>query len=113
VSNSSGLGVLKRSIGDRHWVSAKVQIDFGNYADVSISDGEHKHLTILRVDTLHSVYALSPPYNRPQPTQYHNIEDDLPGINGETGDALDFDIATKVSTILSAPALSKDQSCAQ
>jgi hypothetical protein len=115
VSTALGFGVLKRSIGNKYWVSSKLEVDFGNYVMVNGSDDvNHKQWTVLRVDTLHTVYALYPANKKPEPGQYHNIENDIPGINGEEGDALDSDIAVEVSRILSLnPPLSQDPSCSQ
>jgi hypothetical protein len=53
------------------------------------------------VTTLHSVYALMPPTRKPEPAQYHSIENDIPGVTGETGDTLDFEIASKVMNVAS------------
>jgi hypothetical protein len=113
VSNTVGFKGLVKSIGRKYWVSAKLAIDFGNFSNVPDSNSvQHGSWVLLRVTGLHSAYALMPPDRKPEPRQYHSIENDIPGVSGELGDALDFEIASKVSDVISsAPPLSQAPPC--
>jgi hypothetical protein len=109
ITNSKGFSSLERTIGRGYWISTKVAIDIGTFNFARENDGSSlDRMALLRVTTLHSVYALMPSYRRPEPSRYHPIEDDIPNLDT---DQLDTAIARRVLEILSNAGPLTDAPC--